>query len=56
MEALSKQMGIAPEQTTKTLFFQNSKGEMIAAVVRGDREIDEGKLGAKVIIMWQVSS
>ena len=48
VEALSKQMGIAPEQTTKTLFFQNSKGEMIAAVVRGDREIDEGKL-AKVL-------
>jgi prolyl-tRNA synthetase len=48
VEALSKQMGIVPEQTTKTLFFQNSKGEMIAAVVRGDREIDEGKL-AKVL-------
>lgn len=48
VEALSKQMGLAPEQTTKTLFFQDSKGDMIAAVVRGDREIDEGKL-AKVL-------
>ncbi len=48
VEALSAQMGIEPWQTTKTLFFQNESGEMIAAVVRGDREIDEGKL-AKVL-------
>lgn len=48
VEALSAQMGIKPEQTTKTLFFEDNKGNMVAAVVRGDREIDEGKL-AKVL-------
>lgn len=48
VEALSEQMGISSQQTTKTLFFQDQSGKMIAAVVRGDRDIDEGKL-AKVL-------
>jgi prolyl-tRNA synthetase len=48
VEALAEQMGLAPEQTTKTLFFEDDQGMMIAAVIRGDRDIDEGKL-AKVL-------
>jgi prolyl-tRNA synthetase len=44
VEALTDQLGILPEQTTKTLFYGTKNKQMIAAVVRGDREIDEAKL------------
>ncbi len=41
---LVKFLGITAEQTTKTLLFENEKGEIIAAAVRGNYEINEEKL------------
>src|SRR5258708_7611762 len=44
VEEVAAHVGITPEQTTKTLFFENEKGEIIAAAVRGGYDINEEKL------------
>jgi prolyl-tRNA synthetase len=44
VEALCKEFGIESTRTTKTIFYQNQKGELVAAVVRGDRDVNEAKL------------
>lgn len=44
VEALSKESGVPVEKTTKTMVYENEKGEVIAAAVRGNYEIDEEKL------------
>ncbi|MEI7579353.1 MAG: proline--tRNA ligase [bacterium] len=41
---IAQYLNITKERTTKTLFFHNEKGEFIVAAVRGDYEIDLGKL------------
>lgn len=43
VEALAKHLGVAPEQTTKTLIWQTEKG-VVAACIRGDYDINEAKL------------
>ena len=42
--ALIKHLGITVEQSTKTLFYVTDQGEMIAAAVRADYDINELKL------------
>jgi len=44
VEEVAKMLNISPEQTTKTLLFENEKGEIIAAAVRGGYDINEEKL------------
>lgn len=44
VEELSKFLKIRVEKTTKTILFENEKGEVIAAAVRGGYEINEEKL------------
>jgi prolyl-tRNA synthetase len=44
VEAICKELNIKKERTTKTIFYQTREGKMIAAVVRGDRNINEAKL------------
>ena len=44
VEALAEYLKIPVEKTTKTILFEDEKGEVIAAGVRGGRDIDEGKL------------
>ncbi len=41
---LAKFLNISVEKTTKTMLFENEKGEVIAAAVRGGYDIDEEKL------------
>jgi len=43
VEDLAKHLGVEPAQTTKTLIFQTEKG-IVAALIRGDYEINEAKL------------
>jgi|CXWL01.1.fsa_nt_gi prolyl-tRNA synthetase len=43
VEDLAKHLGVAPEQTTKTLLFQTEKG-VAAALIRGDYDVNEAKL------------
>lgn len=42
--ALAKEIGIPVEKTTKTMLYENEKGEILAVAVRGNYEIDEEKL------------
>lgn len=44
VEALIKHLGITIERSTKTLFYLTEHGEMIAAAVRSDYDINELKL------------
>lgn len=44
VEELCEFLHIKIEKTTKTLLFENEKGQVIAAAVRGGYDIDEGKL------------
>jgi prolyl-tRNA synthetase len=44
VEALTSKLGIENTRTTKTIFYQNQKGQLVAAVVRGDRGVNEAKL------------
>lgn len=44
VEELAKFLEIPVEKTTKTLLFETDKGEVIAAAVRGDFDINEVKL------------
>ena len=44
VEALAKFLNIPVEATTKTILFETEKGEIIAAAVRGEFDIDETKL------------
>lgn len=44
VEALLKHLGITIEQSTKTLFYTTDRGEMIAACLRADYEVNELKL------------
>ena len=44
VEELAKFLKIPVEKTTKTILFENEKGEVIAGAVRGDYEINELKL------------
>jgi prolyl-tRNA synthetase len=44
VEALISKLGIENTRTTKTIFYQNQKGQLFAAVVRGDRSVNEAKL------------
>jgi prolyl-tRNA synthetase len=44
VEELSKFLNIPVEKTTKTIIFETENGKVIAAVVRGNREIDMKKL------------
>jgi prolyl-tRNA synthetase len=41
---LCEKLGISPERTTKTLLYQDSQHNLYAAVVRGDRSVNEEKL------------
>jgi prolyl-tRNA synthetase len=43
--ALSRQLGIGPERTAKAAFFVDQEGRLITAIVRGDYEVNETKLG-----------
>jgi prolyl-tRNA synthetase len=44
VDKLAKEIGIRVDQTTKTMLYENEKGEIIAAAVRGGYAIDEEKL------------
>lgn len=44
VEEVAAHVGIRPDQTTKTLLFENEKKEIIAAAVRGGYDVDEEKL------------
>ena len=44
VEALQMHFGIGRKRTTKTIFFEDPKGKMIVACVRGDRDVNESKL------------
>ncbi len=44
VEALATFFDIPVEKTTKTILFENEKNAVIAAVVRGDRDVNELKL------------
>jgi prolyl-tRNA synthetase len=44
VDALCRELGIENTRTTKTIFYQNQKGQLVAAVVRGDRNVNEAKL------------
>lgn len=44
VEELAKFLNIPVEKTTKTILFENEKGEVIAGAVRGDYDINEIKL------------
>ena len=44
VDELAKYLKIPVEKTTKTLLYENEKGEIIAAVVRGGYDINEDKL------------
>lgn len=44
VDALCEALNITPERTTKTLYFEDQQGNMVAAVVRGDRSVNEDKL------------
>jgi len=44
VENLAKFLNIPVEKTTKTILFENEKGEVLAAAVRGDYEVHEEKL------------
>ncbi len=44
VEELSRFLNIPIDKTTKTMLFENEKGEVLAAAVRGGYEIDMGKL------------
>ena len=44
VEELAKFLKIPVEKTTKTILFENEKGEVIAGAVRGDYDINELKL------------
>ncbi|HET7636753.1 MAG TPA: YbaK/EbsC family protein, partial [Candidatus Limnocylindria bacterium] len=43
--ALAEQLGIGPERTAKAAFFVDQEGRLITAIVRGDYEVNETKLG-----------
>ena len=45
IEQVASLLGVGPEQTAKAVFYQ-AGGELIFAVIRGDREINEAKLAA----------
>lgn len=55
VEGLAKFLKITVEKTTKTILFENEKGEVIAAAVRGGYDINEEKLlkitGAKTLVL-----
>ena len=44
VDALTNHFGIEKTRTTKTIFFEDPKGQMIVACVRGDRDVNESKL------------
>jgi len=44
VETLAEFLKINVEKTTKTILFQTEDGRIIAAAIRGDRDIDESKL------------
>lgn len=44
VEALSEFLKIPVEKTSKTILFENEKGDVTAAVVRGDRDVNELKI------------
>ncbi len=44
--AICKQLGLRPDQTTKTMLYRADDGTNIAAVVRGDYDVNEDKLKA----------
>ncbi len=44
VEALAKFLNIPVEKTTKTILFETEKGDVIAAALRGEYDIDEIKL------------
>lgn len=46
VEALSQFLKIPAQKTTKTLFYQTDKQDMIAVVVRGDYDVNQEKLKA----------
>ncbi len=47
IEDVAKFLNVGAEQTAKTVFFQNAlSGELILAVIRGDFEVNEHKLGS----------
>lgn len=55
VEGLAKFLKIPVESTTKTILFENEKGEVLAAAVRGGYDINEEKLrkitGAKSLVL-----
>lgn len=44
VEPLAEFLKIPVEKTTKTILFENEKGDVIAAAVRGDYDVNENKL------------
>jgi len=44
MEQLVPMLKIAKEKCVKTIIYQAADGEVVAVALRGDREVDEGKL------------
>jgi len=44
VETLAEFLKINVEKTTKTILFQTEDGRIVAAAIRGDRDIDESKL------------
>jgi prolyl-tRNA synthetase len=44
VDALCRELGIENVRTTKTIFYQNQKAQLVAAIVRGDRNVNEAKL------------
>ncbi len=46
--SLAAFLGVGPEQTAKAAFFQTGDGRLVTAIVRGDFEVNETKLGNAV--------
>src|SRR5690606_26123768 len=41
---VSELLGLPPERLVKTLIYETDSGQLVVAVIRGDREINEVKL------------
>ena len=46
--SLAEFLGIGPERTAKAAFFMTGDGRLVTAIVRGDHEVNETKLGNAV--------
>jgi prolyl-tRNA synthetase len=48
IKSLAEFLGIGPERTAKAAFFVTGDGRLVTAIVRGDHEVNETKLGNAV--------